>query len=188
MERDRDGECLASRALPETALPVPALGCDADAKLAREEASRGLLADVTALERLPPPNAPVVWLEPGGEANEVEEEFDDCLLVTCRFAPTAAALNVRLVGDPKTAREGLPLELPARSSLALPVAMGGMPRRTVCRLPPVFHADVCGLVLLELGGPAVGCGLETGSVGMAEEGGRLIDTARTSEVSAAVEI
>ncbi len=53
VDSERDGECLTSRELPEPTPAPLALGCDANAKLAREEASRGLLEEVTALERLP---------------------------------------------------------------------------------------------------------------------------------------
>ena len=51
LESDSEGECLTSREPPPTPLPP---GCDAEDKLAIEEASRGLLAEVTARDRLPP--------------------------------------------------------------------------------------------------------------------------------------
>ena len=54
VESESEGECLTRR---EPLVPPPAPlppGCDADDKLAMDEASRGLLAEVTALDRLPP--------------------------------------------------------------------------------------------------------------------------------------
>ncbi len=92
------------------------------------------------------------------------------------------------MGDPNPARDGLSLELPTLKSLALPVEMGGMPRRDAWRLLEVFHAEPCGLVLRELEGAAVGFGFETGLLGEGEEGGRLIDTAHTLGTLAAVEV
>ena len=82
VESESDGECLTSRG-PPAPLPVALqLGCDADDRLAMEDARRGLLAEVIARERLPPWNGAVAWPEVGGEIRELFEEVDECLLVT----------------------------------------------------------------------------------------------------------
>lgn len=59
VESDSEGECLTSRD-PPAPLPVALqLGCDAEDKLAIEDARRGLLAEVTARDRVPLWNWPV---------------------------------------------------------------------------------------------------------------------------------
>ena len=76
-----------------------------------------------------------------------------------------------MVGE-KTARDGLSPELDGRVWPELLVDIGVKPRREPCLL---FHAEVCGLVLLE---PAA-VGFDAGREGSfaEEEGGWLIDAA-----------
>lgn len=133
--------------------------------------------DVTARERLPDPYCPVACAEVGGEASELEEEVDDCLLVTWRFtAPGTVLPEARPVGE-KAARDGLPLALGGLLCPELVVDMGVRPRREPCRGLLLLHAELCGLVLLE---PLVGLSwAKGGSLAEEEGGGGLIDTART---------
>ena len=118
--------------------------------------------------------------------SELLEEVEDCLLVTWRFAVTAAALlKVRLVGEANAARDGLSPALVGLVSPALVVEMGVRPRRELWRLVlAVFQADVCDLVLREPDEEVVGFVPARGSLA-GEEGGRLIDTVRTSRLSGA---
>lgn len=80
---EREGECRASREIAAALLPPPWEG------LARVDARRGLLAEVTARDRLPL-RMPPTCAEPEGEASELVEEVDDCLLVPCLLAASAA--------------------------------------------------------------------------------------------------
>ena len=163
---EREGECRASREVPA---PLPP-ACDG---LAREDARRGLPAEVTARDRLPL-RMPLTCAEPEGDMSEFVDEVEDCLLVTCRFAASEAWLKAWLVGE-----KAVSLALGGLAWLDVPVAIGVRPRRDA----PLFHTLLCccgrvpgcpelaGLPVLDVGGKG---GL------LAEEGGRwLIETART---------
>ena len=53
VESESDGECLTSREPPVPLPATPPPACDADERLAREEARRGLPVEVTARDLLP---------------------------------------------------------------------------------------------------------------------------------------
>ena len=80
VDSESEGECLTRREPPPPLPAIPPPACDADAKLAMEDARRGLPAEVTALDRLW--NWPVACPEPDGETSELFEDVEDCLLVT----------------------------------------------------------------------------------------------------------
>lgn len=169
---ETDGECLASLELP------PPLPCDG---LAREDARRGLPAEVTARDRLPL-RKPPTFADPDGEMSELVEEVDDCLLETCRFAAIEAWLKARFVGEKaaSTALGGLPWP-------AAVVDIGGKPRRGA----PLFHTLLCACGRVPACPELAGLpGVEAdgrGGWSWAEEGGRwLIETARALEVLVAV--
>lgn len=148
-EQVSEGECLTNPALLELALPLLPPACEAaEDKLARVEASRGLLAVVEVTrDRLPVWSWPLTWVDMGGAANELLDEVDECLLATCLLAEAAAALKVRLVGDAQAGLDGFSLELVGRASAVVPaegrvpaVEIGVTPRRGGCRVVAVFHA------------------------------------------------
>lgn len=89
---------------------------------------------------------------------------------------TTAWLKVKLVGE-NAARDGLSLELGGRAWVEALVEMGVTPRRELCRLPLLFHADGGGALVLRMPeDEVVGLLGRGGSL----EGGKLIGTARTS--------
>jgi hypothetical protein len=53
VDNESDGECLTRRAPLAPPPDVLAPGCEADERLAIDEAKRGLLVEVTARDRLP---------------------------------------------------------------------------------------------------------------------------------------